>query len=81
MLCRDKLQSDVIRAEKMQSTARCKQSSKALKLLIIIMKHDDSEKKLKPINYDYEADLFCTRKRNLILSEDPQVRAFMVFGN
>ena len=46
MLCGEKLQADFIRAEKMQGTTRCRWSSKYIKLLISILKHDDLGMKL-----------------------------------
>ena len=46
----------------MQSTARCRWTSKAIKLLIIIMKHDDSHIKL-----DHTSDRPIDQKDILII--------------
>ena len=77
VLCGGKLQADFIRAEKMQSTARYRWSTKAIELLWF--GHEVKPYRWPPcwpkrrINYNYAANLFCPGQRKLILLENPQV--------
>ena len=69
----------------MQGTTRCRWSSKSIELFISIVKHDDSDIKLnhtgdRPVDQKgviiiiMQQIYFCTGQREVILSENPQVR-------